>query len=465
MNPWDPDPLVRLCDIDQAIRQLLASADFDEDFPYIFGHPAEVGPEIVVLSSNGLLLRKARLHLVAVLRAYEQANLHSVAVHIRVAMECAGQVVSYAWGVYEGPPKGLERVLNAQEADFRRAMLSSSRGQINNRLINEMITSARERSGLSDGRQSTTVTLTEKVSYLPGGGEWYKFLSEHFCHPNLDVLSGPSHMGGVTGRDARTIGTISGFLGLLARWLLDMLLANGFITIGAGGGDQLFNEAIELRQHWDALSESPSPSAATEFGYISVESEGSDVQADYWDVACKWSLESLLEVMKIHLAIDPPHRSAAGPELEYMLRLRKVQFHVWAVILWPITQDAVHVMGPDIRAAREQLDKIIQDRGLLNGSVAASVRRSRTELEPFSHPTTGTVWQSLVFGGFGKDRISWRAWLALLLMGLVVDYSLCLVEAADLLSPSVAPQLLRMIEDCPRPPSDLLANTLWPVST
>ena len=83
MNPWDPDPLVRLGEIDQAIRQILASADFDENFPYIFGHPDEFGSEIVVRSSNGLLLHKARLHLVAVLRAYEQANLHSVAVHTK----------------------------------------------------------------------------------------------------------------------------------------------------------------------------------------------------------------------------------------------------------------------------------------------------------------------------------------------------------------------------------------------
>ena len=459
MNDWHPAPLGLLGEIDQAIRQLLASADFDEEFPYIFGHPAEVGPETVVRSSNGLLLHKARLHLVAVLRAREQTNLHSVAVHTRVAMECAGQVASDAWAMHEGPPKGLKRLLNGREDDFRRAVLSSSRGQIDNQLINEMITSAREGIGLSDGKQSTTVKLTEKVSYLPDGREWYKFLSAHFCHPNLDVLSGPAHMGGVTARDARTIGAISVFLGLLARWLLDMLLANGFITIGAGGGDQLFNEAIELRQHWDALSASPSPTAATEFGYISVESEGSDVQVDDWDVACQWGLESLLELMKIHLAIDPPRRIAAGPEPEYMVRLRKVQFHVRAVILWPITPEAVHVMGPDIRAAREQLDEIIQDSGMLYGSVAASVKRSKKQLEPFSHPTTGTVWQSLSLGGFGKDRISWRAWLALLLMGLVVDYALCLGEAADLLNPSVAPQLLRVIEDCPRPAYDLLANT------
>ena len=459
MNVLHLAPLGLLGEIDQAIRQLLASADFDEGFPHIFGHPDEVGPEIGVRSSNGLLLYKARLHLIATLRAYEKANLHSMAVHIRVVMECAGQVVSEAWAIHEGPPKGLERLLNARENDFRRVMLSSSRGQIDHQLISQMITSAREGIGLFDGKQPTTVKLADKVSYLLHGREWYKFLSAQFCHPNLDVLSGPSHMGGVTARDARTNRIISGFLGLLARWLLDMLLANGFITIGAGGGNQLFDGAIELRQHWDALSESPSPTGAIEFGYISVESEEAHVGVDDWGVACQWSMEALLELMKMHLAMDPPHRSAAGPELEYVLRLRKVQFHVRTVILWPTTPETVHVIGPDIRAAREQLNQIMQDSGMLYGSVAATKKRSEQQLEPFSHPTTGTVWQSFSLGGFGKDGISWRARLALLLMGLVVDYACCLGEAADLLNPSLVPELLSVIKGCPRPEFDPRQNT------
>ena len=39
------------------------------------------------------LLRKARIHTVAALRANETSNLHSLAVQMRPVLECAGQVV------------------------------------------------------------------------------------------------------------------------------------------------------------------------------------------------------------------------------------------------------------------------------------------------------------------------------------------------------------------------------------
>ena len=186
-----------------------------------------------------------------------------------------------------------------------------------------------------------------------------------------------------------------------------------------------------------------------------MESDEDHVWEDDWSAACQWSMEALLELMKMHLAIDPPQRRPAECEPACVLQLRKVQFHVRTVILWPITPEAVHVIAPDMRAAKEQLHKIMQDSGMLCGSMAANIKRSEQQLEPFSHPTTGTVWQSLSLGGFGKDRISWRAWLALLLMGLVVDYACCLGDAAAVLNPSVVPELLRVIEGTPRPEFDL----------
>ena len=42
---------------------------------------------------GSLLLRKARIHTDAVLRANETNNLHSLAVQMRPVLECAGQVV------------------------------------------------------------------------------------------------------------------------------------------------------------------------------------------------------------------------------------------------------------------------------------------------------------------------------------------------------------------------------------
>jgi len=50
-------------------------------------------PATAIRISGALLLRKARIHTVAVLRANETSNLHSLAVHMRPVLECAGQVV------------------------------------------------------------------------------------------------------------------------------------------------------------------------------------------------------------------------------------------------------------------------------------------------------------------------------------------------------------------------------------
>ncbi len=453
MNVLHPSPLGLLSKVDQAIRRLLFDADFGEGFPYIFGHPDEAGPEITVRSFNGLLLYKARLHMVAALRAYEEGNLHSMAVHVRVVMECAGQVVSEAWALCEDPPKGLERFLNTHEDDFRRAMLSSSRGQVSRQQISEIITSAREGIGLYDGKQPTSTKLTENVSYLNGGKTWYEFLSEHFVHPNLEVLSGPAHMGGVTAVDVELSRMTSELLlEWLTRWLLDMLLANGLLTTASGGGGQLFDEAMELRQRWDTSSESQTPTGPVEIGYLPVDLEEANVGVDDWHAACQWSTEALLKLMKIHLVVDPPKDHLSESEPAHTLRLRKVQFHVRTVILWPITPEALHVMGPDVRAAREQLDEIMQDGGMLYGSVAANVQEFRRQLEPFSHPTTGTVWQSHSFGGFGEvGGIPWQRQLGLLSLGLVCDYAYCLGEAANLLKPSVVPEIVGVIEGCPHP--------------
>lgn len=453
MNGIHPVPLSLLSEVDQAMRRLLFDADFGEGFPYIFGHPDENGPEVTVRSLNGLLLHKARLHLVAALRAYEKGNLHSMAVHLRVVMECAGQVVSEAWALCEESPKGLERFLNTHEGDFRRAMLSSSRGQVSRQQISEIITSAREGIGLYDGKQPTSTKRTENVSYLNGGEEWYRFLSGHFLHPNLEVLSGPAHIGGVTAVNVELSRMTSEILlERLTRWLLDMLLANGLLTSAAGGGGQLFDEAMELRQRWDTSVESPTPTGPVEIGYLPVDLEEANVNEDGWRAACRWSTEALLELMKIHLVVDPPGRDVSESEPQHTLRLRKVQFHVRAIILWPITPEALHVMGPDVRAAREQLNEMIQDGGELWGSVAANVKEFRRQLEPFSHPTTGTVWQSRSFGGFGKvGGIPWQGQLGLLLLGLVCDYAYCLGETANLLEPSVVREILGIIERCPHP--------------
>ena len=55
----------------------------------------DADPAAGVRITAALLLRKARIHTVAVLLANETNNLHSLAVQMRPVLECAGQVVFY----------------------------------------------------------------------------------------------------------------------------------------------------------------------------------------------------------------------------------------------------------------------------------------------------------------------------------------------------------------------------------
>ena len=75
--------LERRLDVTGGWREATARIDLDAD------------PAAAVRIIGALLLRKARIHTVAVLRANETSNLHSLAVQMRPVLECAGQVVFF----------------------------------------------------------------------------------------------------------------------------------------------------------------------------------------------------------------------------------------------------------------------------------------------------------------------------------------------------------------------------------
>ena len=79
-------------------RRLAAQLDLDAD-PTAHGR-----------IMYALLLRKARLHTVAVLRANETNNVHSLAAQMRPVLECAGQVVFYFHNLIIAPDR--EHALN-----------------------------------------------------------------------------------------------------------------------------------------------------------------------------------------------------------------------------------------------------------------------------------------------------------------------------------------------------------------
>ena len=225
------------------IQQLLSEADFAESFPDIFGKPNEENAEVSVRNECGLLIRKAQMHINAVLRANRSNNLHSLAVHMRVVLECAAQVLSKAHAACDGSPKELARILNASESDFRYAMTRFSRGKIDNDQIQKMINSARKGIGHNDSRPPRRVTISDKISQLNGGAEWYRHLSKSFCYSKASVLASISFYGGVISQGTEKDDfAFAALLDYLTEQVISMLFGYGFLMIAVNGDSQQFDE-------------------------------------------------------------------------------------------------------------------------------------------------------------------------------------------------------------------------------
>ena len=243
----------------QMIGQMLAEADFEEAFPHIFGHPGD-DPPIALRNECGLLLRKAQLHIEAVLRANESNNVHSMTVQMRVVLECAAQVVSKANSICEGSPEAFARVLNVTESDYRYTILAASRGQVDLETIQEGIVNVRRGIGQHGVEPPLRVTVTDRIKSLPGGSGWYDYLSEFFCHPEADVLTGPVYRGGVVSANASELDlTFAGFLEYLTNEVMVMLAGSGFLLIAINGDTQPFDDALALKERWLAEAELTRP--------------------------------------------------------------------------------------------------------------------------------------------------------------------------------------------------------------
>ena len=168
----------------------------------------DADPTAFVRIACALLLRKARLHLVAVLRANETNNLHSLAVQMRPVLECAGQVVFYFHNLIIAPDltrtreRALQAVNDYVNADSYRTIIGMTRGGVGHKELLEMISAAEAAAAASVGmpkpkkRQGMSLKQASKVASLTGGINWYNYLSEHFNHGRAD-WSGVSWRGGV----------------------------------------------------------------------------------------------------------------------------------------------------------------------------------------------------------------------------------------------------------------------------
>ena len=147
-----------------------------------------------------LLLRKAKIHMVAMLRAAESGNVHSLAVQMRPVLECAGQVVLVFHNLMIEPERGGSIVRDYMNADYYRTVIGLTKGDIGH---DRLLAQISEASGMWEGDvgKGRSLKQADKVAPLVGGKNWYDYLSERFCHGKAD-WRGPSWRGGVSSWNA-----------------------------------------------------------------------------------------------------------------------------------------------------------------------------------------------------------------------------------------------------------------------
>ena len=205
----------------------------------------------------GLVMRKMGFHIVAMLLANRQNNVHSAGVQARVLVECAAEIVALGYVAGNGMSEALERVLNVQEYDANYFLLRMSRGSITKEELDARVTVAREAIGLFDGKQPTKVSLTDRVAVLTQGKEWYAYLSDGFCHTDADRLREVPSLGGVLPAPATQLDVaLIVIMNCVITYICQSLMAYGLIRIGAGDSPQHFDDALAL---FERVRESTAP--------------------------------------------------------------------------------------------------------------------------------------------------------------------------------------------------------------
>lgn len=193
-----------------------------------------------------LLLRKARLHTMAVLRANETDNIHSLAVQMRPVLECAGQVVLIFDHLIIAPDLKMEPARAASVigdyvgGDYYDTIIRVTKGKVGHK---ELLEDISEVSAMAAAlwetperatRKGKSLKQADKVGRLLEGKQWYDYLSEYFCHGRGD-WRGPSWRGGVVSKN--TVRDEFTFAGLMDYLVEQVGVMNAYAALCPIDGD------------------------------------------------------------------------------------------------------------------------------------------------------------------------------------------------------------------------------------
>lgn len=214
-------------------------------------------PTAALRIMGALLLRKARIHIAAVLRANESGNLHSLAVQMRPALECAGQIVFLfqnlfiAPDVQMSPERAAEEFGHRLNVDHYQTLRRITKGSVSPDELRDVEARAQEAAAAFVGadkpkrRKGRTFKHADKVGIVAKGEEWYGYLSEHFSHGRARNWKGRSCWGGVmTYNKAEDEFAFLGLMNYLVNQVTRMNAAAALCPI-ENGGDDHWKERIE----------------------------------------------------------------------------------------------------------------------------------------------------------------------------------------------------------------------------
>ena len=123
---------------------------------------------------------------------------------------------------------------------------------------------------------------------------------------------------------------------------------------------------------------------------------------------CEGCLDDLRKLTRIHTEIDSQERRIAPDEPDWIVRLRKVYFHVIAITDCEISADGIHIMTAELRAAFEQMGilwKCLPQEFRPDENHSWWTEQARGGLAKYTHPTMMSVILPLMSGGFGEIEV------------------------------------------------------------
>ena len=188
----------------------------------------------------------------------------------------------------------------------------------------------------------------DKVAPLEGGKEWYRYLSNCFCHGEVD-WRGHSWQGGIS--SINTVQDEYTFAGLMDYLVNQVAVMNAYAALcpTVEGVEQARVEATltqlhDVRAATKALRDGVRLAVGNpdegEQGWMiagGMNSQGmDDDEAQELRARCERCRGLLGELARIHLAIDAPTRRMQADEPDWIGRLRKICLHARAIDGWEI---------------------------------------------------------------------------------------------------------------------------------